>query len=123
MCRVKGLDQPVWFHPEYITNVLSYRMLKDKYKITCDTSVEDSFTVHRPGRDNMKFIGHSSGLYVIQGSNSKSNMILVTTLEENFNNYSSREIKDSKASRKIIEVMGFPSVMDMEKSIDMLVNS
>lgn len=118
ICRVKGLDQPVWFHPEYITNVLSYRILKDKYKITCDTSVEDSFNVHRPGKDNLKFISHSSGLYVLQRSNDRSNVSLVTTVEENFNNYSSREIKDSKAVRKIIEVMGFPSVMDMEKDID-----
>ena len=93
-------------------------MLKDKYKITCDTCVEYSFTVHRSGKDNLKFIGHSSGLYVLQRSNDRSNVSLVTTVEENFNNYSSREIKDSKADRKIIEVMVFPSVMDMKKAID-----
>ena len=77
--------------------------------------MEDSFTVHSPGKDNLKFIGHSSGLYVLQRSSERSNVSLVTTVEDNCNNYSSREIKDAKEDRKIIEVMGFPSVMDMER--------
>ena len=49
MCRVKGLDQPVWFHPEYIINVSSFVLLKKQFRITYDCTKGGAFVVHRSG--------------------------------------------------------------------------
>ena len=57
MCQIKNLapQQPVWFHPEYITNVLSLALLKKQFKITYDSTKGGSFEVHRPDGKNMFF--------------------------------------------------------------------
>ena len=38
-CHINNLsmDQPVWFHPKYITNVLSLALLKKQFRITYDS--------------------------------------------------------------------------------------
>ena len=67
MCQVKNPDpnQPVWFHPKYITNALSLALLKKQFKITYDSTKGGSFIVHRPGQDNMHFHCYSNGLHLI----------------------------------------------------------
>ena len=67
-CTIKKLDpeQPVWFHPEYITNVLSLALLKKQFRITYDSSKGGAFVVHRPGKDNMYFHCYSNGLHLIE---------------------------------------------------------
>ena len=67
-CAVKNLNpkQPLWFHPEYFTNVLFLVLLKKKIRITYDSSKGGAFVVHRPGEDNMFFHCYSNGLHPIE---------------------------------------------------------
>ena len=53
ICKINGLDQPVWFNKDYTTNVLSLGLLSEKYHITYDSKQKsDAFIVHRPGIRN-----------------------------------------------------------------------
>ena len=55
VCDLKGLDQQVWYHYEYIENVLSYILLKDKYRITSDSLEEDTYILNQTVKENLKF--------------------------------------------------------------------
>ena len=69
-CAIKRLDpnQTVWFHPEYITNVLSLALLKKQFRITYDSTKGGAFVVHRPGKENMHFHCYSNSLHMIEPS-------------------------------------------------------
>lgn len=70
VCHIKGFCQTVWFHPEYITNVLSLSLLKNKYRITYDSKKGGSFVVHRPGKkiftSNLISVVYILGNYLIR---------------------------------------------------------
>jgi hypothetical protein len=38
----------VWFHPEAITNILSLKNVKKKFRVTYDSNGDGSFIVHKP---------------------------------------------------------------------------
>ena len=50
-CHINNLsmDQPVWFHPKYITNVLSLALLRRQFRITYNSSKGGALVVHKPG--------------------------------------------------------------------------
>ena len=53
----------VYYNNTSLANILSYSLLGERYRITSDTWIEDSFTIHDfQGRD-MKFICSKEGLY------------------------------------------------------------
>jgi hypothetical protein len=52
----------VWYHPDGITNALSAKV-KDKYKVTHDSSNDNKFVVHKPDGKTLQFTQSESGLY------------------------------------------------------------
>ena len=118
MCKVKGLNQPVWFHPEYITNVLSYNLLKERYRITSDTGVEDVFIVHRPNKKDMRFKAFGGGLYGLELEEDNKQVSLVNLVEDNTPNFTKRQVEDSKKAMQLIETMVFPSISTSKHAID-----
>jgi hypothetical protein len=51
-----------WFNLAAITNIFSYSEMASKHRITYDSTKEDAFTVHLPGRQ-VKFTKTKQGLY------------------------------------------------------------
>lgn len=66
MCDIPGLEQPVWFHTEYITNVFSLSILKSKYRITYHSHKDGAFIIHLPTKRNLKCRHHRGGLHLLR---------------------------------------------------------
>ena len=52
----------VWYFPDGIANILSLSRVKDKYRVTFDSAMDNCFHVHKPGRI-LKFREASRRLY------------------------------------------------------------
>ena len=56
----------VWFGTRAITNILSLKNVKNKYRVTYDSETEDVFTVHMNKGRVMQFKMHKDGLHILQ---------------------------------------------------------
>jgi hypothetical protein len=52
----------VWYNPNSVANIFSFAKMKNKYRITYDSEVEDAFVVHTPSKE-VQFKPLSNGLY------------------------------------------------------------
>ena len=103
-CKVINLKQEVWFHPEYITNVLSLEIIKNQYRISYDSEKDAAFVVHRPGKINLRFECHKNVLqYLYVG---RKQLSLVSTVQENKEGFSTRQIKDAEVDRYLYHKVG-----------------
>lgn len=107
--------QIVWFHQDYITNVLSLALLKNQFHITYDSHQDAAFIVHRPRKRNMYFRYHDNGLHLINyGSN---HMSFVETVADRAEGYSERQVQDAKKAEQLRAVIGYPSSRDYKAMI------
>jgi hypothetical protein len=51
----------VWFDPKGIDNILSLSNVKKKYRVTFDSSTDDTFYVHKTDGSTRKFVALQSG--------------------------------------------------------------
>ena len=100
----------VWFHERAITNIISLKNVKDKFRVTYDSNRDGKFTVHKPNGVNMKFGMHRGGLHYHETVNRKFTM--VQTVMENEKGYSQRQITDAKTARDLYAKVGYPSIRD-----------
>ena len=56
----------VWFDPEAITNILSLKNVRQKYRVTFDSEGGNSFLIHRPSKCDMRFDMQVKLLRVLQ---------------------------------------------------------
>ena len=85
---------PIWYHPEYITNILSLAKIKEQYRITYDSSKGGTFVIHVPGSNNLYFHCYSNGLHLIECNDGQFSF--VQTIAGNMEGYSVRQIKDDR---------------------------
>ena len=92
MATIRNLDtkDPVWYHPEYITNILSLAKVKEQYRITYDSDKGGNFVVHIPGSENLYFHCYSNGLHMIECND--QHFSFVQTIAGNMKGYSARQI-------------------------------
>ena len=85
-CVVKNLNQPVWFHKDYITNFLSLGILKKLYRITYDSQKSDgSFIVNRNNKKPLYFNYHPSNLHFLDTT--VKDISMVQTVKDNMRNF------------------------------------
>ena len=108
-------NNPVWFHSEYITNILSLALIKKQYKVTYDSSKSGAFIVHIPGSHNLYFNCYSNGLHMIECNDQCFSF--VQTLAGNMEGYSKRQIKDAKEALALLPKLSYPSKQDFIKMI------
>ena len=53
----------VWFDERAITNIMSLKNVKEKFRVTYDSNRYGAFTVHKPNGVNIKFRMHRDGLH------------------------------------------------------------
>ena len=53
---------PVWFDPRAIANVLSLKLVKEKYQIEYNSNGDEGFVVTKPTGERFRFIESASGL-------------------------------------------------------------
>ena len=83
---------PVWFDPKAITNILSLKLVKEKYQVTYDSNGEDGFVVTKPDGEVLNFIQSSMGLHYFDTLTCKEksnaltmdgNVLVVNTVVDN----------------------------------------
>ena len=87
---------PVWFDRRAIANVLSLKLVKEKYHIEYNSNKDEGFVVTKPTREKFKFIQSASGLHYLDTSSHDADEIGDTTLvvnmvEENKMNYTNND--------------------------------
>jgi hypothetical protein len=103
----------VWFDPNGIANILSLSNVKKEYRVTFDSSLDDTFHVHKPDGSTKSFVAlkDGGGLYYLDTN--KQSMVhgtsFVTMVEENKNKYSSRDVQQAEFARKVQDMIGRPS--------------
>ena len=109
----EGAPSQTWFDERCITNLLAFKELIKVYRITYDSDVDTSFTVHRQahGLVDLHFRMHESGLHILVRSE-LSGQVFVQTVEENMSVYTRREVEKAKKARELYEYLIYPGVED-----------
>ena len=80
----------VWYHPDAITNILSVRNVKKKYRITFDSENGNGFIVHKP--DALVFFKESpNGLYL--HDTTQCEQVFIETVAGNKDKYTDCQYK------------------------------
>ena len=75
----------IWFDERAITNILCLKNVKQKYRVTYDSSTDGVFTVHKPGQQ-LNFVMYKDDLHYHDTRNRE--ITLVQTVQENEEGYS-----------------------------------
>ena len=59
----------VWFNPKPRVNILSFKDVRKRFRVTVDTAVKNAIRVHLDDGKVMKFKEVESGLYLLSSSN------------------------------------------------------
>ena len=105
----------VWFDKRAITNILSLKNVREKFRVTYDSDGTNAFIVHKPSGDKLRFDMHEDGLYYHDPSNHQ--ITLVNTVKETEEGFSKRQIEQAKAAREFQAVVGNPSTHDLKAII------
>jgi hypothetical protein len=109
----------VWYDEASIANIFSFAELKDKHKITYDSTKEDAFIIHLPTKI-IKFTRSPNGLYLYKPNEKVLGPIsLLNTVAENESHYTARQIIRAKLARKLYNNIGTPSIHDYKAIIRM----
>ena len=119
---VKGLypvgeDAAVYYDKAAITNILSFKKMAKLYRITYDSDVSKTFTVHRKshGLVDLHFTMHPCGLHILEQENEGA--MFVQTVEDNLKLYTKRQIAGATQARNLYENLLCPSVEDFHNII------
>ena len=105
---------PVWFDPRAIANVLSLKLVKERYHIEYDSEKDDGFVVTKPTGEKFKFIQSGSGLHYLDTTlqdtnNTAGTTLVVNTVKENKKNYTHNDYLRALRARELQVAMGRPS--------------
>ena len=89
----------VSFDERAITNIMSLKNVKEKFRVTYDSNRDSTFTVHKPNGVNIKFGMHRDGLHYHEMANRQVTM--VQTVIENEKGYSKCQLTDAKTARDL----------------------
>ena len=98
--------------------------MRNRYRITYDSAVEDAFLVHTPER-KVRFKPLANGLYSLnpkkktQHRTPEGKFQMVNTLEENKNFFTPRQFERAKIARDLFHSLGCPSLMNLKGAIHM----
>ena len=114
----------VFYNKDSIANILSLAHIRDKYKVTMDSSVDDAFYVHISPKHILRFQRHSPGLYYIDTRNLIDNKNEVnaysffSTVKANKEYFSSRDIEGADRARVLQQLLQWPSTADFKRYIN-----
>eukprot|EP00804_Cyclotella_cryptica_P022012 CCRYP_000938-RA/>CCRYP_000938-RA protein AED:0.35 eAED:-0.94 QI:0/0/0/0.5/1/1/2/0/366 len=99
----------VWYFPQGIANILSLSRVKEKFRVTYDSTTNNCFHVHKP-ETILKFREAARRLYYFDTANrDEESTLLVTTVDENKSKFSAYDLTRAKLARTIQCRIGRPS--------------
>ena len=104
----------VWFDPRAIANVLSLKLVKEKYHIEYNSEKGDGFVVMKPTREKFNFIQSGSGLHYLDMTLQSTckmteTALVVNMVKENKKNYTNNDYLRALRARELQVTMGQPS--------------
>ncbi len=79
----------VWYYPDGITNILSLSRVKERYRITYDSALDNCFHIHKGNKKIMRFKEASRRLYYFDTADrDEVGNMLITTVENNKSKFS-----------------------------------
>ena len=111
--------EPVWYDPDGVANIMSLRNLTKHYRVTMDSAVSNSLSVHKDNGDIYAFTPSDNGLYrhelqsVAEGATMWS---LVTTVNDKAQRYTKRDTTAAAQARKMQNIIMHPSDHTLAKS-------
>jgi hypothetical protein len=126
--QIKGFG-PAWYDPDFAANIFGLsHMIKQGYHIKFDSEIENAFVATKDG-ETVKFEATPEGLYGYMPQKSyleyvsKSKpedyevQMLVSTVKDNMEGYTKREIEGAMKARKFLHAIGCPSVDNLKHII------
>jgi Zinc knuckle len=109
---VKGYPYPVWFHPEAMTNIISYAQVEKRPDVYTIENTTGEFKVTNCISGNvMRFRRDEAGLYAAT-PNSPIAVQFLNTVAENKKFFTKKQVEGAERARKLYHVIGFPSLKD-----------
>ena len=105
---------PVWFDSRAIANVLSLKLVKERYHVQYNSNKKEGFVVTKPNGEQFKFIQSPSGLHYLDTmnpdpSNHVHTTLVVNTVAENKKNYTNNDYLCALRARELQITVGRPS--------------
>ena len=103
---------PVWYFPNGVSNILSLIHVKEKFRVTYDSALDNTLYVHKPEKI-IQFREAVRRLYYFDTADrSEECTNLVTTVEDNKSKFSAYDYTKAKLARDIKRRIGRPSTHD-----------
>ena len=103
----------VWYYPQGIANILSLSRVKEKYRVTFDSALDNCFHVHKDNGKILTFKEASRRLYYFDTKDKEeTETLLITTVEGNKNKLSARDVIQATRARKLQRTIGRASTAD-----------
>ena len=116
--------EPVLFNPGGVANILSQNNVSQHFRLTMDTQVENSISLHRVNGDPLVFTPTHNGLYCYTLSDEETiNGIwaMISTVEGNVDKYTKRDYHRAIEARRFQNVIMLPGDRElMDTSIQHL---
>ncbi len=114
-----GYPGEIWYHPGGIANILSLSDVKKHHVVTYNSSVDDSFIVHKGDGTQRRFQKSAQGLYYMSTKEPRSSeQVLVTTVADKKSKYTNRDYSRAVVARKLQNMIGHPSLRTLLGIID-----
>ena len=100
----------VWYNPGGLVNVLSLGLVSDRHRVTLDTSIAQTFIVHKPDGTTRGFKRVENNLYICDLSKQNEAVFAaITTVDGQKKLYSELDFQRAERARKLQEALMFPS--------------
>ena len=106
----------VWYHPNGIANILSLKRVKEKHRVTYDSTNGNEFVVHKDDGTTRIFQQSNRGLFYMDSA--ETGTLLVSTVAENKSKYTNRDYSRAVLAREIQKRIGRPSTKAFIKIVD-----
>ena len=101
----------VWFYPEGIANILSLGNVKNKHRVTYDSTCDKGFLVFKADGTAWTFRPSKKGLIFSDVKNEVAHAF-VNTVENNKTKYTVKEYSDAVRARSLQNIIGRPNTQD-----------
>ena len=94
-------------------NILSFKDVRKRFKVTVDTSIENAICVHTDDGKVLKFVEVESGLYLLQNNKPDTNKKIsaysyLTLVKANRSNFTAKQLKRADLAREFRKKLGYP---------------
>ena len=105
----------VWFHPDAITNIISLKNLRNKFRVACDSQGSSTFIAHKPNGTNIHFIMRTKGRHCHDANNCL--LTVGSTVESESQGCSKKQMEQAKNAQDFQAKVGHPSTQDLKSIV------